>query len=46
MTNELYADCTTKEDCTETCSRINRWMCCDLDPKVAMEHIRRGEAGV
>lgn len=39
--NEIYADCATREDFFETCSRINLWILCDLDPETAMEYLRR-----
>ena len=43
MLNEFYAGCTTPEEFEEARQRLNLWICCDLDPEVAMEYIRRQE---
>ena len=43
--NDIYADCQTYEDFEEARKRVNLWICCEMDPEVAMEHIRREEEG-
>ena len=40
---DLYHDCKTREEFEEARQRLNLWICCDLDPEVAMEYIRRQE---
>ena len=43
--NDIYADCHTYEDFEEARKRYNLWICCEIAPEVAMEHIRREEEG-
>ena len=38
--SEFYRDC-DKEEFEEARRRLNLWLCCELDPKTAMEYIMR-----